>query len=248
MTAKETARTALASLDLSKLVETEGDRVAAEVGEVFAEVASAKERLPSLAPVLAWLARATDAAAKDADAAQRALEAERADDAPHVATRDRLRRSLSARLVGVRKTIDSVCAETATTELGFVGATPEREAELVALAHTVLGEVKRNPPKATRGGVSLDVQRLTAGIADDAEALDGVLKTLAREAREESAALVKRDKALRVARARRVGLARALQGLYEFVGDAESAARVHKAIGRIAEPTADEEPTPPVEG
>ena len=75
MTAKETARTALASLDLSKLVETEADRIAGEVGEVFAEVASAKERLPLLAPVLAWLARATDAAAKDADTAQRALEA-----------------------------------------------------------------------------------------------------------------------------------------------------------------------------
>jgi hypothetical protein len=250
MTAKETARTALASLDLSKLVETEGERIAGEVGEVFAEVASAKERLPLLGPVLAWLARATDSAAKDADAAQRALEAERADDAPHIAARDRLRRSLSARLVGVRMTIASVCSETATTELGFVGATPEREAELVALAHTVLDQVKRHPPKATRGGVTLDLAKLTAGIADDAGALDATLKTLAKEAREESAALVKRDKALRVARARRVGLARVLQGFYEFVGDAESAARVHKAIGRITEATTEGEPEPvaPVTG
>lgn len=248
MTAKETARTALASLDLSKLVETEGERVSAEVGEVFAEVASAKERLPLLGPVLAWLARSTDAAAKDADAAQRALEAERADDAPHIAARDRLRRSLSARLVGVRRTIDSVCDETATTMLGFVGATPEREAELVTLAGKVLQEVKQHPPKATRGGVTLDVQKLTAGIADDAAALDAVLKTLAKEAREESAALVKRDKALRVARARRVGLARVLQGFYEFVGDGESAARVHKAIGRITEAAVEGEPVGPVEG
>ena len=239
MTAKETARTALASLDLSKLVETEADRIAGEVGEVFAEVASAKERLPLLAPVLAWLARATDAAAKDADTAQRALEAERADDAPHIAARDRQRRSLSARLVGVRKTIDSVCEDTATTVLGFVGATPEREAELVTLARKVLDEVKRHPPKATRGGVTLDVHRLTAGIADDAEALDATLQTLARESREESAALVRRDKALRVARTRRVGLARVLQGFYEFVGDAESAARVHKVIGRMSEAAPD---------
>ncbi len=132
--------------------------------------------------------------------------------------------------------------------LGFVGATPEREAELVALAGRVLQEVKQRPPKATRGGVTLDVQKLTAGIADDAAALDAVLKMLAKEAREESAALVKRDKALRVARARRVGLARVLQGFYEFVGDGESAARVHKAIGRIAEAPVEEEPVTPVDG
>jgi len=250
MTARETTRTALASLDLSKLVETEGERVAAEVGEVFAEVASAKERIPLLAPVLTWMARSSEAAANGAEAAQRALEAERADDAPHVATRERLRRSLQARLVGVRRTIDSVCDETATTELGFVGATPEREVELVALAQKVLAEVKRHPPKATRGGVTLDVQKLTAGVADDAQALDATLKALAREAREESAELVRRDKALRVARSRRVGLARVLQGLYEFVGDAESAARVHKTLGRISAsepieaPVEDNKPAP----
>ena len=115
-------------------METDGDRVAGDAGEVFAEVAVAKERLPLLGPLLAWMARATDGAARDAGVAQRALEAERADDAPYIAARDRQRRSLSARLVGVRTTIASVCSETATTELGFVGATPEREAELVTLA------------------------------------------------------------------------------------------------------------------
>lgn len=242
MTAKETARTAQAVLDLNKLVETEGERVAAEVGEVFAAVAAAKERIPLLAPLLAWLARATDDAAQSADAAQRALEAERADDAPLLATRDRQRRALSARLVAIRQVIDSVCAETATTELGFVGATPEREAELVVLARKVVAEVKRHPPKAVRGGVTLDVHKLVAGLGDEAGALDATLKSLATEAREESAALVKRDKALRVAQARRVGLARVLQGLFEFVADAESAARVHKTLKRIA--ATGEEPTP----
>jgi len=248
MTAKDTARTAEASLDLSKLVETAGDHVAAEVAEIFAEVAHAKERIPLLAPVLAWLARSNDAASRDAEVAQRALEAERADDAPLVADRDRQRGSLSARLVGVRKTLDSVCDETVVTELGFVGATPEREAALIALAGSVLARVKTHPPKATRGGVTLDVQKLVAGIAEDAAALDKTLKALAREAREESAALVKRDKTLRVARARRVGLARILQGLYEFLGDADSAARVHKAIGRATAAVEDEPVTPPVDG
>ncbi len=149
--------------------------------------------------------------------------------------RDRQRRSLSARLVGVRRTIDSVCDETATTVLAFVGATPERETELVTLARKVIDVVKRQPPKATQGGVTLDVHKLTAGIAEDAAALDTTLNTLAKEAREESTALVRRDKALRVARARRAGLARVLQGFYEFVGDGESAARVHTAIGRMSE-------------
>ena len=249
MTARETARTAQASLDLAQLVETEGERVAAEVGDIFAEVAAAMERVPLLAPVLSWLARAAGSAARVADEAQRALEAERADDAPHLATRDRQRRALSVHLVGIRKTVDSVCAETASTELGFVGATPEREAELVVLARKVVAEAKRRPPKATRGGVTLDVNKLIAGLADGSDALDATLKTLAKEAREESAELVKRDKALRVAQARRVGLARVLQGLFEFVGDAPSAARVHKTLKRITAVEADAPaPDAPVDG
>jgi hypothetical protein len=249
MTARETARTAQASLDLAQLVATDGGRVAAEVGDIFAETAAAKERIPQLAPLLGWLARAAESAARSADVAQRALEAERADDAPHLAARDRHRRALSSHLVGVRKTVDSVCVETATTELGFVGATPEREVELVVLARKVVAETKRHPPKATRGGVTLDVNQLVAGLADEADALDATLQTLAREAREESAELVKRDKALRIAQARRVGLARVLQGLFEFVGDAPSAARVHKTLKRITAVEADAPaPDAPVDG
>lgn len=240
MSARETGRTAQASLDLSKLVETEGERLAAEVGEVFSEVAAAKERVPLIGSVLAWFARSTEAAAKTAADDQRALEAERADDAPLIAAREKQKRALSARLVGVRKVVDSVCDDNAVGLLGYVGDTPENETELVTLAGKVLKGMKEHPPKAVRGGVTLDLAKLTAGIKEDAAALDATLKALVKESREASAALVKRDKSLRVARMRQVGLGRVLQGVYEFVGDSESAARVHKALGRIADGAAEE--------
>lgn len=143
----------------------------------------------------------------------------------------------------LRGAITGAFGDGAAAQLGFVGATPSDARALVKLARTVSERASKVKFGPARKGVKIDVVAVFEGVAAQASALEETLSELAREGREETEALVKRDLALAVARERRVGLASVLRGLYTFVGDHERAARVFDAVA--GSHTAASEPAKP---
>jgi hypothetical protein len=137
---------------------------------------------------------------------------------------------LAEQLVDGRASITGAFGDGAAAELGFVGATPGDARAVVKLARTVSARASKVKLGPARKGVKIDVPAVFEGVTESAAALEATLSEIAREGREETEALVKRDLALAAARDRRVGLASVLRGLYTFVGDHDRAARVFDAV------------------
>jgi hypothetical protein len=243
VTAKDNSVLERESQDLVELIRTGGDALGRAVTEVIARTSPKGARIPSVAVVLDLLAEALEASVRDASAAQSALVAERADDGPLIAKRDRQARALAEQLVQGRASITGAFGDGAAAQLGFVGATPSDARALVKLARTVSERASKVKFGPARKGVKIDVTAVFDGVDKQASALEETLSELAREGREETEALVKRDLALTVARERRVGLASVLRGLYTFVGDHDRAARVFDAVA--GSHTAASEPAKP---
>jgi hypothetical protein len=243
VTAKDNTVLERESQDLVELTRTSGDALGRAVTEAIARTSAKGARIPSVAVVLDLLAGALEASVNDAGAAQAALVAERADDGPLLAKRDRQARALAEQLVEGRASITGAFGDGAAAELGFVGATPSDARALVKLARTVSDRASKVKLGPARKGVKIDVPAVFEGVAERASALDTTLSELAREGREETEALVKRDLALASARDRRVGLASVLRGLYTFVGDHDRAARVFDAVAGSSD--AESEPAKP---
>ncbi len=94
MTAKDNTVLERESQDLVELTRTSGDALGRAVTDAIARTSPKGARIPSVAVVLDLLAGALDASVNDAAAAQAALVAERADDGPLLAKRDRQTRAL----------------------------------------------------------------------------------------------------------------------------------------------------------
>jgi hypothetical protein len=214
VTAKDNTVLERESQDLVELTRTSGDALGRAVTEAIARTSAKGARIPSVAVVLDLLAGALEASVNDAGAAQAALVAERADDGPLLAKRDRQARALAEQLVEGRASITGAFGDGAAAELGFVGATPSDARALVKLARTVSDRASKVKLGPARKGVKIDVPAVFEGVAERASALDTTLSELAREGREETEALVKRDPRARVGerppRGTRVGPARAL--------------------------------------
>lgn len=232
MTAKENTVLERESLDLVELTRTSGDALGRAVTECIARASAKGARIPSVAAVLDLLATALEASVREASEAQAALDVERADDKPLFAKRDQQARALAKTLVEGRAAIAGACGDDAPAQLGFVGTTSSDPRALIKLARTVSQQAAKTKLVPTRKGVKIDLAAIFDDLDEQASALEATLGELAREGREETEALVKRDLALAAARDRRVGLASVLHGLYTYVGDYERAARVYDAVQR----------------
>jgi len=243
VTAKDNTVLERESQDLIELTRTSGDALGRAVTDAIARTSAKGARIPSVAAVLDLLANALEASVDDAARTQEALVAERADDGPLIAKRDRQARALAEQLVEGRSAVAGACGEDAPTQLGFVGATPSDARALVKLARTVSERASKVKLAPTRKGVKIELAAVFEGVQESAASLDATLDEIAKEGREETEALVKRDLALAAARDCRVGLASVLRGLYTFVGDHDRAARVFDAVESTRSPAT--EPTNP---
>lgn len=245
MTAKDNSVLERESQDLIELTRTSGDALGRAVTAVIAQSSPKGARIPSIAAALDLLAAALESGVQEATQAQAALVAERADDGPLLARRDLQSHALAQQLVDGRAAVAGAFGADAPAQLGFAGATPSNDPRaIVKLARAVSQRASKVKLTPARKGVKIDVAVLFEDLAANASALEATLGEIAREGREETEALVKRDLALAAARDRRIGLASVLRGLYTFVGDHERAQRVFDAVERAS---AADSPAPPAD-
>ena len=204
----------------------------------------------AVAPLIAALADALEAAAERMDAADAAHEDELGDDAAPRRLRDESTATLIQSLLDLRRAIDVAYGPEAVAELGFSGSTP-REATMVATFATRV--LERVPALAARTpripGVIVDLEALVAPAATAQDQLRSALGTVATEAREAEQTLVAKQAAIADYDTTFASVANVLEGMFTLAGAQELARRVRpstRRAGQVAE--LDGDGVPEVEG
>ncbi len=194
----------------------------------------------------ATIERATSAL-READLANAAELAD--DDAPRAA-RDQGVSDLRARIISIRGTLSSVFGNAIVGVYGLAAETPE-DADLLVHRATSIASLLASRPlveKAKHDGVTVDAALLGKSLEKPIAHLTAALADVRREEREAQLTLKARNAAAVVWNTRYQGVADAVTGVFEIVGQADLADRVRPTARRragIAE-TADLPASPPV--
>jgi hypothetical protein len=179
------------------------------------------------------LGRTLLASAEELVAADRANEAEKADDA---AVRREVEEAIEAvyrEVVDFRTALEAVGGVEATVDAGLTGITPREPIALGRLAnalHDALPRLATVP--ATRRGLTLDVTSYTEPLATAIERLERAQTALRREERELEATLMIKNRVMAAHDMRFLTIARALESLFRLAGFDELANRVRPSARR----------------
>ena len=230
---------------VAQSAETHAPVIAKGVTSVLAPYLKPGEKMPDVDFLLTLHARAIRGSFQLVATADAANEAELADDPSQRAERDALAATLYARLTGLRGALASTFGDEAATLIGFDGPTTQDPVALAALGVEV---AKRLPKLASKKpvleGVTISLDTLGRGLAEQAGKLDAANKATGREKKEAEQTLVAKQR--EVARHGRLfrGSASSIEGLARLAGEDDLADRVRPSPTRAGVTESDPEPTP----
>jgi hypothetical protein len=179
------------------------------------------------------LGRTLLASAEELVAADRAHEAEKADD---TSVRRELEEAIEAvyrEVVDFRTALEAVGGVEATVNAGLTGITPREPIALGRLAralHDALPRLATVP--ATRRGLTFDPMSYTDPLDETTERLERAQAALRREERELEATLMIKNRVMATHDARFLSIARLLESLFRLAGFEELANRVRPSARR----------------
>lgn len=198
----------MASQTLTDTEKLADDIVAAIDAHTASIDSAAKERMsaelrhgeewPSLALLLGLTSRRVSKTLKAYVAAEKALDAERADDVQPRADRDRYAAALAAQLKMIKGVVEMVFGDTTARAFQIPGEIPRDPAKLSLAGDDVKGALatKKLPAPQVTGLGKVDAKEWIEGIDTPLEALKKARAKVNQEDKELTAALAVRDKAL----------------------------------------------------
>jgi hypothetical protein len=206
------------------------------------------ETMPDVDLLIRLLGRKIEADMSTAVQADKAHDAELADDAAPREARDTAYEKVREVLVDLRASVDAAYGPAGLNALGLTGAVPVDPSVVATFAGSVLEALEdgaRKLPKPRRAGIQVDRAAFAKDLAAELPALKKALKDVAREEREKETTKLTRDEAMATSDRTFSRAASLIEALAEGAGLEEVAARV-KPSGRSPGRTAAEDP--PVEG
>jgi hypothetical protein len=171
--------------------------------------------------------------AEELVAADRAHEAEKADDA---AVRRELEEAIEAvyrEVVDFRTGLEAVGGTEATVNAGLTGNTPREPVALGRLAHALYDALPRLAAiPVARRGLTFDVMSYAEPLSTAIDRLDGAQTALRREERELEATLMIKNRVMAAHDMRFLTIARILESLFRLAGFEELADRVRPSARR----------------
>jgi hypothetical protein len=215
--------------------ETHAERIAKAFEEMFGDCLEAKEKMPDIALALKLVARKLRRTNKALVDASNAYDKELSDDAGPREARDEAAASLTAEVVGIRGTIESVFGAAILESLGIDGKTEVEPKAILAKAKRLVSELKepgRKWPKPARKGVKLNPGEWVGDLEAWITTLEKALKDVARETREAQAASDAKERAMEANDDGFTRIARFVSGLFFLVRDDKLAKKVRPSARR----------------
>jgi hypothetical protein len=196
------------------------------------------------------LGRTLQAGSDTLVAADRAHEAEKADDVAVRLELDEAIEGLYREVVDLRTGLEAVAGTEAMVQAGLTGTTPREPVALARLGqalHTALPTLAAVP--SVRRGLTFDASSYELPLAKALARLDSALGAMRREERELEATLVAKNRALAEHDTRFLQIARVLESLFRLAGFDELADRVRPSIrrpGQVENPPPEAPAEPPI--
>lgn len=169
---------------------THAAALAVGIKEQLAPLLQKGESMPDVELFVRLVGRRVEAVMAELMAADKAHEAELADDSGPRDSRDEAAASVRATLVDLRAAIESAHGSEGLRLLGLDGAVPEDPSVLATVADNVekkLGNASVKLPAARRKGIKVDRDEFARELHAELPALHRALKDVAREEREAEA-------------------------------------------------------------